>query len=205
MQLHGDVIFQAEPRAYFYKGKRYQSVTEKIEAVGFGPDFSHVNPNVMEYARQRGNAVDAALHYHYEGDLKPGSIDPAVQSYFDAAMMFDQDCPGKIVAIHPRLADRKLNVAGTPDLVRFVRGRRSVVDWKTGADNPLQTWMYWILFNLMNPRTPVYDRYGLRLNANGTYRLKQHMDPDDGPCAMAILQNNQLLIESYRPKYGQGR
>ena len=196
------VLFQEEPRRYLYRGKSYRSVTDRIQAVGFGPDFSYVKPAHLEYCRQRGNAIDEALIYHYEGDLKPGSVDPAIEQYFLAALKFDGECPGPIVAVHPRLCSELLGVAGTPDLIRFIRGRRAVVDWKTGADNPLQTWMYMMLWNQAHPNHPAYERYGLRLKPSGAYVLKEHNDPDDSYASMAILTGNTLLIESYRRKYG---
>lgn len=202
MEVEDQVVFQEEPRCYRFQGKQFRSVTERIKDVGFGPDFSMVRPSVLEYARQRGNAVDTALVYYYEGDLDPLSIDPAVQNYFNGALKFDRECPGKIVAVHPRLCDLALGVAGTPDLIRFVRGRRAVLDWKTGVDNPLQTKMYFMLWNQRYPNQPVYDRYGLRLKANGSYQLKEHNDPDDGPACMAILSGNKEAIELWRPKYG---
>lgn len=197
-----DVVFQEEPRRYLYKGKAYRSVTERIKDARFGTDWSFVNPNVLEYARQRGNAVDTALVYHYEGDLNPDSVDPVVRGYFGGALKFDRECPGKIVAVHPRLVNVSMNVAGTPDLVRFVRGTRSMLDWKTGVDNPLQTWLYMMMWNLSHPSQPCYARYGLRLKANGDYVLKEHNDPDDGPAAMAIVKGDLDEIERWRPKYG---
>lgn len=201
--LPAEVVFQAEPRRYFYRGKAYRSVTEKIGDVGFGPDFSHVHPDVLEFARRRGELVDLALVYHYEGDLDIMSVDPVIQPFLQAAFQFDRDCPGAIVAVHPRLCSESLAVAGTPDLIRWVRGRRAVIDWKTGVDNPLQTWMYQVLWNMKHPTQPCYARYGLRLRGSGRYVLKQHDDPDDGAAAMAILTGNKKEIERWRGKYGQ--
>lgn len=197
-----DVLFTQEPRRYHFKGKAYRSVTDRIKAVGFGPDFSMVDPITLQRACDRGNAVDLALTYHYEGDLDPKSIDKQIVGYLDGAFMFDRECPGKVVAVHPRVADEGLGVAGTLDIVRFIRGMRSVVDWKTGVDNPLQTWMYQILWNLAHPKALCYHRYGLRLKANGKYVLQEHNDPDDGPAAMAIIRNDKAAIERWRPKYG---
>lgn len=200
--LEEEIIFQSEPRRYIMGGRAYRSVTEQIQDAGFGPDFSRVDPAVMKRSQRRGTYVDDALVYHYEGDLNYKTLHPSIKGYVDGALKFDQDCPGKIVAIHPRLGSPDLGVAGTPDLIRFVRAHRAVVDWKTGVDNPLQTWMYFRLWNLKHPTQPCYERYGLKLNFDGTYKLKEHNDPDDGPAAMAILTGDQKQIERWRPKYG---
>jgi len=198
----GDLLFQAETHTYTHKGRRLKSVTQIIQDIGFGPDFSHADKIQLEYARQRGNAVDTALVYHYEGDLDPRSVDPAIRNYFEAALRFDRECPGEIVSVHPRLHSLELGIAGTPDLIRFVRGRRAVIDWKTGADNPLQTCMYLLLWNMAHPYQPCYERYGLRLRASGRYQLKIHEDPDDVSACMAILSGNDTQISAWRMKYG---
>lgn len=161
-----------------------------------------VDPITLQYACDRGNAVDLALTYHYEGDLDQQSVDPKIAGYLEGAFMFDRECPGKVVAVHPRVVDEGLGIAGTIDIVRFIRGQRAIVDWKTGVDNPLQTWMYMVLWNLRNPRTLAYQRYGLRLKKNGKYVLQEHNDPDDGPAAMAIIRDDVPAIERFRPKYG---
>ena len=197
-----EVIFQEEPRRYIQRGRVYGSVTEKIKAVGFGPDFSRADPMALAFACERGKMVDLALTYFYEGDLDPRTIDPRIRGYFDGAMKFDRDCPGTVVSVHPRVCSAELNVAGTLDIVRFVRHQRAVIDWKTGADNPLQTCMYFLLWNLMKPRTPVYARYGLKLNVDGTYRLKEHNNPYDIYAVMAILKDDKPEIERWRPHYG---
>jgi hypothetical protein len=54
----------------------------------------------------------------------------------------------------------------------------------------------------MNPRRPCSERYGLKLNADGTYKLKCHDDPDDRQAAMAIFTGNQKSIEHFKQKYG---
>lgn len=197
-----EIIFTSEPRRYLIGGRAFRSVTEQIQDAGFGPDFSKANPADVERGRQRGNAVDLALTYYYEGDLDPHSVHPSIHGYIEAAWKFDRECPGKIVAVHPRLGSPDLGVAGTPDLIRWIRHHRAMVDWKTGVDNPLQTWMYQKLWNLKYPRTPCYERYGLKLNRDGTYKLKEHNDPDDGAAAMAILLGDQKQIDYWRPKYG---
>lgn len=202
IDVQDEIIFQAEPRCYIYQGRAYRSVTEHIQDVGFGPDFSRADPAAVERGRKRGQYVDDALVYHYDGDLDPASLHPEIKGYYDGAMKFDRECPGKIVAMHPRLVSKELQVAGTPDLVRFICGRRAIVDWKTGVDNPLQTWMYLMLWNLKYPKELCRGRYGLKLNANGTYKLKKHDDPDDPFAGMAILTADQKAIEKYRPKYG---
>ncbi len=198
-----ELIFTEEQHRYVAGGRVYKSVTQVIKEAGFGPDFSRVDPGVLEAASKRGRYVDDALVYHYEGDLNMVSLHPIVRGYFEGALKFDRECPGKIVAIHPRLYSAELGVAGTPDIVRFVRWHRAVIDWKTGVDNPLQTALYFRLWNLTFPRTPVFERYGLKLNRDGTYKLKQHTDLDDDAAAMSILTGNQKEIERWRPKYAK--
>lgn len=202
-QQTDEVVFQEEKHTYTFKGERLTSVTNHIKAAGFGPDFSRADPRKLAHAQRRGNMVDLALVYHYEGDLAPGSVDPAIQGYFDGALKFDRECPGGIVAIHPRLVSTELKVAGTPDIIRFIRGRRAVVDWKTGIDNPLQTCLYLILWNLRNPYQVCSERYGLKLNADGTYKLKKHENPDDVSVCMAILSGQENQIAPWRKKYGK--
>lgn len=201
VDLLDQVVFQAEPRRYTYRGTNFGSVTEKIKAAGFGPDFSYVPIEVMAYARRRGNMVDLALTKHYKGTLDQSTVAPAILGYFNGALKFDRECPGTVVAIHEKMASTALNVAGTLDIVRFIHGRRGIVDWKTGIDNQLQTAIYYMLWNMKHPAARCSERYGLKLNQDGTYRLKQHHDPDDMVAAMDILSGNKEAIEKWRRKY----
>lgn len=178
-----DIIIQAEPRRYKYRGHAYMSVTGVIDAAGLGPDFNCVPKHVLKAACDRGNKVHQACSYYNDFDLDWNSIAPQIRGYVEAYMKFKMECPITVLANEKRMVCEDLGLAGTPDIICFLRGRRSVIDIKSSQSvhysARLQTAGYQILWGCLNPKQPVYERYALRLGRDGNYKLQAHEDSGD--------------------------
>lgn len=187
-----DIVFLKEPHQYVVRGKTIPSATQVIEAAGLGEDFSLVPPRILELARQRGDAVHLACAYLDAGELDWGTVDPRIMGYVEAYVAFRKALPVKTVVVEKRMAASLggILLAGTPDLVGFINGRRSVVDLKTGqnADAGLQTAGYKTLWDAAHPSQPIYDRYALRLRKDGTYKLIAEENPDHIPMFLDALE-----------------
>lgn len=202
-----EILFDEEPHTYSYRGKQYQSVTQVIRLAGLGDDFSAVHPDRMEYAQRRGSMVHLACQYFDEGCLDLSTVDDAIRGYVEAYILFRAQRPLKVIAVEKRMVDVDLQVAGTPDLICFIDGRRSVVDHKTSQHMSramgLQTAGYKLLWNSLYPNTPIHDRYGLRLEKTGKYKLFPHENPND---ELAFLDakshaESELRMQRWRVAY----
>lgn len=209
-----EIILQEEPRFYIQGKASYRSLTWRISDAGFGSDFSVVPPAILERACDRGNAVHMACHYYDEGDLDIDSVDEAIKGYVQGYMRFDQECPGKVVAVEQRMVVEifpGIWIGLTPDCIKFVRGRRAIVERKTsqhlGPGAQLQTMGQFRAWNLLYPKTPVHDRYGLRLQSDGYYKLYAHEDPDDEPALLDCMRYSMAKEKRdvWIPKYGMKR
>lgn len=204
-----EILFDEEPHTYSFRGKPYDSVTQVIRLAGLGDDFSMVNAERMEYAQRRGRMVHLACQYYDDGELDMATVHESIKGYVSAYVLFRKERPLKVVANEKRLLSLRLGVAGTPDLVCFMDGRRSVIDRKTSQHMSkamgIQTGGYKTLWNDIFPTTPVHDRYGLRLEIGGQYRLIRHEDPDDEPAFLDSVNDarSEKKMMPWRLKYGR--
>lgn len=204
-----EILFDEEPHTYTYRGRRYESVTQVIRLAGLGDDFSAVPQDRMEYAQRRGRLVHLACQYYDDGELDLKSVDGSILGYVEAYIRFREDRPLKVIANERRFVDVTAKLAGTPDLICWIDGRRSVVDRKTSQymskSMGLQTAGYKFLWNALHPNSPIYDRYGLRLEKTGKYKLFPHEDPDDSCAFMISLAHaeSESRMMPWRAKYAK--
>jgi hypothetical protein len=198
-----EIVFTAEPHSYHWRGKRYESVTGYIKDV-LGDDFANVPQDKLAFCQGRGNAVHLAAALFVAGELDWSTVDPRIEGYVRAVERFHAECKGPIVAWEQRLVCPAMGLAGTPDLIKFIRNKRAVIDYKTSQQGKprmrLQTVGYAKLWNATFPKTPVYDRYGLRLQSDGFYKLIPHDDPDDEAAFQDILAEGQARERAARWK-----
>lgn len=177
-----EIVFQQEPRLYRFRGKGYRSVTDYITEV-LGDPFADVPEDRLTFCQGRGNAVHIGAALFVDGELDWNTVDPRIEGYLRAVERFHNDCPGRVVYTEKRLVAPELGLAGTPDIVKFVRGRRALIDYKTSQQMyprmRLQTVGYKKIHDFLFPNQPIYVRYGLRLQPDGFYKLIEHDDPQD--------------------------
>lgn len=185
-----EILLQDEPHRYLQGGKSYISVTGAVEDAGLGEDFSAVPKHIMERAQDRGNKVHMACQFIDDDDLVIETVDEAIRGYVDAYLKFRSQCKIKVVASERKMLSKALGIAGTPDLICFMGGRRVVIDRKTcqrlGRGLGLQTAGYKILWEATQ-HSLIYGRYGLKLSPNGDYKLILCEDVDDEPAFRDLL------------------
>src|SRR5690349_670382 len=120
-----EIVFQEEPHLYHLGGKTYRSVTDHLEAV-LGDEFADVPPDRLAFAQNRGNMVHLAAALLVAGELDWTTVDPRIEGYVRAVERFHAECPGKIVYFEKPLVSTCHALAGRPDIVKFIRGRRSL-------------------------------------------------------------------------------
>lgn len=203
MQLidRDEIIFSEEDHTYTMRGKHYISVTGVFKDT-LGDPFASVPEDRLEFARQRGIAVHAAMALLVRGKLDWKTVDPRIEGYVRAGERFERECPGKSMYVEKRMVIPEMELAGTPDVVRFIRGHRSLVDYKTGQQMTkrakLQTAGYKKMHNFKFPYFPISKRFGLRLQVDSYYKLVEHDDPLD-ELAFDALHQEALAKQRANP------
>jgi hypothetical protein len=203
-----EIIFDEEPHTYTFRGRRYDSVTQVIQLAGLGYDWSVVPQDRLEYAQRRGRLVHMACHYIDDGDLKLESVAEEIRGYVEAYFLFRAECAIKPIAVEKKMVSEAMGLAGTPDLVCFLRGQRVVIDRKTSQimskSMGLQTAGYKALWNALFPNTPIRERYGLRLEKTGKYKLFPHDDYEDDLAFFEAISHARSIkrMEGWIKKYG---
>ncbi len=152
-------------------------VTAILHAVGLAPDFSRVDPAVLEAARARGVAVHAAIEAHQYGYLDQ-PIDLETAGYFYAYLKFLSDSGHEPIVSELEVIHPMWGYVGHPDRVGWLSGRRVLLDWKTGEAVDLdaagrQLAGYRLAYHAMHPETPIDAVAVVQLREDGTYRYHE--------------------------------
>lgn len=204
-----EIIFSEEKHEYRVNGHVFPSVTTVIRTSGLGDDFSAVPQDRMAFAQGRGRMVHLAIKYlNSKKGLNLKSVDDRIRGYLSAYQQFVSDCPIKLIASEKVLASMSMKIAGTVDMVCFLRGFRTVIDFKTGQNQSqsahLQTAGYSLLWNETEPLKRIQKRYGLRLQWDGKYKLVPHEDASDFYAFDSAAKHHHAVekINQWRTYYG---
>lgn len=173
---HSDLVFTEEPHSYHFRGRQVPSITGVIEATGNSEaGYAFVDPATMEFARERGSAVDLAIQLWIEGDLDEATLDPIVVPYLNAYRRFVDETGWRTLALQPRVYDPETRIAATPDEVGWLHGRRTLCEWKATVPLPksitLQVGGCAAAWDATFPAEKLAQARGIQLRSDGTYRL----------------------------------
>lgn len=153
-------------------------VTQILNAVGLGPDFSAVPPEVLEAARVRGRAVHNAIEALVYDFLDESVLAPDVLIRLDAYRRFIKESGyetthTEIVVEHPVWRYR-----GHPDTVGWLVRKRVILDWKNVdaldlAAASFQLAGYRAAWNAEHPTESVEALGVVQLKSDGTYRFHE--------------------------------
>ena len=176
------LTFDPQLHAYQLDGRELPSVTTVLQRAGLvdGAWFT-------EQATLRGTYVHLATELHAAGTLDPDSVDPVVQPYLDAYMRFLRESGAVWAAVEQRLGDDVLGYAGTIDRVGSIGDQPVIVDIKTGPPQPWHALQLAAYLQLVKRRWAPWQRYGLWLQKNGSYRLKHYSGRSDYSVFQAAL------------------
>lgn len=173
-----DFDFDEVTHTYRIRGVVVPSVTQVLQGAGL-VDWTYAS----EWARERGSLVHKAIALELAGGLDWDSVDESFHPYISAELQVIKDLDLEVIDSELRLFSPTYGTAGTLD--RVVRSRQSgdlwLWDTKTGPVVPaygLQTAAYSEMYHEMTGQR-VKRRYGLRVNADGTYELIPFTDRQD--------------------------
>lgn len=183
----GGVSLTFDPIAHVYKvdGRQVPNVTSVLDAAGLN-EFGFVGPEVLTFARSRGQAVHAATALDDLGELDEASVDPHAAPYLTAWRRFRRETGFVPTAIEQRVYHVGHRYAGTLDREGVFPQFKSdaLLDIKTGAPSATT-----------GPQTAAYlaarggrrARYAVYLQPDGRYHLHLHKDPNDLAVFLAAL------------------
>jgi hypothetical protein len=142
--------------------------------------------------RELGLAVHAATHYHDDGDLDMGTVDPVVLRYLQGWIGFKWQLKFEPEARELNIEHPILGYVGRLDAVGRVAGVRSIVDIKCTAQPPAtagpQLAAYLEAYRSRHQQDEWMDRWCVQLKPDGTFRMHKHTDRDDWTDFKAALQ-----------------
>lgn len=157
-------------------GSTFPRVTQILEAVGLGPDFSRVPAPILEAARARGKDVHAAIEDHHYG-LEP-TLDDGSRPYFDAYLRFLADTGHEPIISEFEIEHPTWRYCGHPDRVGWLVRQRALHDWKCTDALDLkavgyQLAGYRMAWNEVHPTEPIILCVAVQFKRDGTYRVHE--------------------------------
>ena len=184
------LVFQSDEHRYFLDGREIPSNTTMIKAAGLIDD-RWFTPE----SRQRGIEVHRACHFLCEKDLDWTTVRPDYVPYVEACQDFIRSTGFQVERNEfPAWSDH--DYATTPDVMGILNGRRSIINFKTGAISK------WVGLQLYGEKQAVNERiqnqdepwtagltylnghpypemvYALELRANGKWKLHPFNERD---------------------------
>lgn len=192
--------FDPESHTYTLDGRKIPGVSEIIAPL---KDFSGIPPHVLQFARERGEAVHKAIQYHHEGDLAVDTLDLQIVPYFEAYLKFVADTGFKVLGFERPMYSLPFRYGGTPDLWGEIGADLWLPDIKCTAAidpaNAIQTAAYRRLLEEFAGHKA--RRATLQLRQDGTYRFQPYPQAEDA----ADMQTFQALLHilTWRQKHGR--
>lgn len=195
-----DLTFVEETHEYFVEGKRVPSVTQVLSGL---VDYSRIDSQVLEEAKQRGHHVHRMIEYWAAGVLDVSGLPDWMKPAYENWMQFVSDSGFELIASEKRVYHKVLRYAGTLDLrgkMRKFGDVHGVLDLKrsllAGPVIGLQLAGYQMAENLQ-PGPRVEWRAALRLNEKQRYKLEMYDDPADQAVFIAML-----TLRNFKAKHG---
>lgn len=175
--------FRAADHTYWHSGVLVPGVTTILKPL---TDYSMIPPHKLEIARQKGVAVHKMVELYCKDDLNEETLPEWMLPVLEQWKKFATESGFEMVASEQRVYCRKHGYAGTFDLFGTMRGKPALIDIKrsflAGGVIGLQLAAY-----LKAHTDQPADRYALKLNENGPYRLEPYTDQKDFSEFMACL------------------
>lgn len=176
------LTFEEDGHVYRWHGVVVPSVTTCLSPL---TDFSKIPVGTLETARQKGVAVHKMVELHSKGDLDEDSLPTWMTPALEQWKKFVADTGFEMIVSEHRVYHEQYAYAGTLDLLGIINGKLSFVDIKrsflAGMVIGFQLAAYSAAYfsQEKNALLRKADRYALKLNETGPYRLEQFDDYND--------------------------
>jgi hypothetical protein len=108
---------------------RLISVTEALRPFN---DFSHIPPDVLQKASERGTRIHAAIAAHLTGTFLVTPLPPEEVPLFDSLRLWCDEMVHVVIVVEPALRNEALGFVGHPDAAVILKNKsHCICDWKT--------------------------------------------------------------------------
>lgn len=119
------IKFDSELHKYSLEGKELISVTQLMQLHGLSVDYSAVDPNILKRASEYGNDIHKEAERVIKGEIEPYSYE--VKKLMKLMQQEEILVAGSEVMVF----NEEVGVAGTIDIVGYVKEKYSIIDIKT--------------------------------------------------------------------------
>lgn len=163
---------------YTLDGRRVPGVTSVLNIAGL-VDHQWAN----QWHLDRGSAIHKSLELYVRGTLDWATVDDRILGYVKSGVKFLTEAGCDLATAEPEVmvASRRHQYAGKCDLVAVLFGELCLVDYKSGALGAVgvQCAGYEIAYREERGVKKLLRRVGLKLGADGKYKMKQLTDFGD--------------------------
>lgn len=198
------LTFDEPTHTYRYNGVVVPSVTSIIAPL---TDYGMIPAGVLESARQQGQHIHSMVEFDCRKVLNVRTLPPWMLPYYAAWNRFKAEVGFELWESEQMVYHPKFGYAGKLDLTgvltKFKLKGASLLDIKrsffAGPAIGVQEIAYEKARNAQMPKEyHTFNRFGLQLREDGTYRLEQYEDPDDFNVFLAYL-----TIKRWRERNGK--
>ena len=183
--------------------KELIGVTTLMKMMELSPDYSAIDPQVLENAARRGSAVHHAIEIFCKGrwELEHIEIEPEFMDEVLSAMANFRTTGIVPVANEYLVSDNEM-VASSIDIVAEAEGGVNLIDIKTTSEvhKDAVAWqlsIYKWLFNLQNPDIKVQKLYALHLRDGKCRMIEVSAVPEEEVLRMlSCFRNGDLYTQS---------
>jgi len=130
-------------------------------------DFSFVQEDDL----WRGSEVHKIIHLAAKGTLDRATVPKELLGYLAARDSFIRETGYMTLLTEQRVESRLLHVRGRIDDSGLMHGKRTLVEYKTGAIQPAVALQLALGGHLLEPQT-WFSRYAVQLKPDGSYTVK---------------------------------
>jgi hypothetical protein len=191
------VEYDPDRHLYFIDGRQVPGITAILREAGF-IDYDHVNPGILESAREGGTDLHDATEFYDRGILNESKLDGDLKKQMEGYKAFLKKHKVEFEACEVLVGNPTYSYATLIDRHGRVDARRSIVEIKTGAP------CYWHGIQLQLQREALARTMGivigrvigLYLQKSGKYHVIDYskfasMDLSAGLAAAIIYQRKR--------------
>lgn len=143
--------------------------------------YEGINSKTLEKAASKGTSVHNAIENWLKFDIE--DVPPEYQGYFGAFRMWWDKYKPEVVGSEIRMCHRLMRYAGTADLIAYIDGELTLVDYKTTytiSDMTCGVQLEAYAQALENMGVKVQKKGILHLKKDGSYELRGYPIKDAG-------------------------
>ena len=170
--------FDEGPHIYRLDGLEIPSVSAVMTPLS-NARYSGINSRTLEKAAERGTEVHNAIENHIKYDIT--DIPAQNRGYFEAFLQWQRDANPIPVGSEVRICHRIMRYAGTADLVAYIDGKLTLVDYKTTytvSDMSCSVQLEAYAQALKNVGVEIEQKMILHLTKDGKYDIHRYQIND---------------------------